>query len=125
MIQAQTILKVSDNSGAKTVKCFKVIGGFKKKYAFLGDLIIASVQKLRYNPKKKLKLQKGDVVQALIIKTKATLKKKDGTHLMLNKNSVILLNKQNKLIGTRIIGPITKTLKARVQKLASVSGGLI
>lgn len=79
MIQQQTILKVADNSGAKYVKCIKVLGGFKRKTAFLGDLIIVSVQQLRNKSKTTSKVLKGDVYKALILRTKQKVKKKDGT----------------------------------------------
>ena len=126
MIQQQTILRVSDNSGAKTVKCIKVLGGFKKKHAKLGDIIVVSVQQLRNTSKKTSKVLKGMIFKALIIKTKTKFKKKDGSFLKLQTNSVILLNKQGNLIGTRILGPVTKQLKKKkFMKLISLSAGLI
>lgn len=126
MIQQQTILKVSDNSGAKTVRCIKVLGGFKKKYATLGDIIVVSVQQLRNTSKKTSKVLKGMVFKALIIKTKIKYKKKDGSNLKLQNNAVVLLNKQGGLIGTRILGPITKQLKKKkLMKIISLSAGFI
>lgn len=76
MIQQQTILKVSDNSGAKRVKCIKVLGGFKKKFAYLGDIIVVSVQELRNKAKTNSKVKKGEILKALIIRTKTKIKKK-------------------------------------------------
>ena len=126
MIQQQTILKVSDNSGAKTVKCIKVLGGFKKKSAKLGDIIVVSVQQLRNTSKKTSKVLKGMVFKALIIKTKVKYIRKDGSNLKLNNNSVVLLNKQGNLIGTRILGPVTKQLKKKkLIKIISLSAGFI
>jgi large subunit ribosomal protein L14 len=126
MIQQQTILKVSDNSGAKTVKCIKVLGGFKKKFATLGDIIVVSVQQLRNTSKKTSKVLKGMVFKALIIKTKIKYTKKDGSNLKLQNNSVVLLNKQGNLIGTRILGPITRQLKKKkLIKVISLSAGFI
>lgn len=126
MIQQQTILKVSDNSGAKTVKCIKVLGGFKKKYAKLGDIIVVSVQQLRNTSKKKSKVLKGMVFKALIIKTKTKYQKKDGSNFKLQTNSAVLLNKQGNLIGTRILGLVTKQLKKKkFMKIVSLSTGLI
>lgn len=126
MIQQQTILKVSDNSGAKTAKCIKVLGGFKKKYAKLGDIIIVSIQKLRNKSKNTSKVKKGEVYKALIIRTKTKYIKKDGTQIWFNENSVTLLNKQENPVGTRIIGPIPKILKKKqFQKIFSISAGLI
>jgi large subunit ribosomal protein L14 len=126
MIQQQTILRVSDNSGAKTVRCFKVLGGFKKKYASLGDVIIVSVQKLRNKLKKTSKVKKGEVYKALIIRTKAKHRKEDGSEILFKGNAVVLLNKQGNPIGTRILGPIPKVLKKKkFQKIISISAGLV
>jgi large subunit ribosomal protein L14 len=126
MIQQKTILKVSDNSGAKTVRCIKVLGGFKKKYATLGDTIVVSVQKLRNKSKKTSKVKKKEVYRALIIRTKVSQKKKNGFATFFSENAVSLINKQGNPIGTRITGPVPKSLKKRkFQKFISISTGLI
>ena len=126
MIQHQTILKVADNSGAKTVKCIRVLGGFKKRYARLGDIIVVSVQQLRNKSKKTSKVLKGGVFRALVIRTKTHYKKKDGCSFALNENSVTLINKQGNPIGTRILGPLPKILKKKkLMKFVSLSIGLI
>jgi large subunit ribosomal protein L14 len=126
MIQQQTILKVADNSGAKTVKCIKVLGGFKKRYANLGDIIVVSVQQLRNKSKKTSKVLKGGVFRALVIRTKTHYTKKDGSSFLLQENSVTLINKQGNPIGTRILGPIPKALKKKkFMKFVSLSVGLI
>ena len=126
MIQQQTILKVADNSGAKTVKCIKVLGGFKKKTAKLGDTIIISVQSLRNKAKYTSKVSKGEVYKALIVRTKKKYLIKDGFTINFFENSVSLLNKQNKPIGTRILGPLTKKLKKKkFNKLINISPGFI
>jgi large subunit ribosomal protein L14 len=126
MIQQQTILKVSDNSGAKTVKCIKVLGGFKKKYAQLGDIIVVSVQKLRNKLKKNSKVKKKEIYKALIIRTKTYSKRKDGFDIQFKENSVVLINNQNNPIGTRVMGPLPKKLKKKnFQKLINISSGLI
>jgi large subunit ribosomal protein L14 len=126
MIQPQTILKVSDNSGAKTVRCIKILGGFKKKYAKLGDIIIVSVQQLRNKAKNTSKVKKGEVYKALIIRTKVKHRKKDGSQTCFTENSVALMNKQESPISTRIIGPLPKTLKKKkLQKFISISSGLV
>lgn len=126
MIQQKTILKVSDNSGAKTVKCIKVLGGFKKKYASLGDTIVVSIQKLRNKSKKTSKVKKKEIHKALIVRTKIMLKKKNGFGISFNENAVSLINKQGNPIGTRLTGPISKTLKKqKFQKLLSISTGSI
>jgi large subunit ribosomal protein L14 len=113
MIQHQTILKVADNSGAKTVKCIKVLGGFKKRYARLGDIVVVSVQQLRNKSKKTSKVLKGGVFRALVVRTRTQYKKRDGSSFALNENSVTLINKQGNPIGTRILGPIPKILKKK------------
>lgn len=126
MIQQQTLLNVSDNSGAKTAKCIKVLGGFKKKFSKIGDMIVISIQKLRNKTKINLKVKKGEIYKAIIIKTKKPLKIKDGTYLRFSYNSVCLLNKQHKLLSTRILGPIPKKFrKNKFIKLASLSSGFI
>lgn len=125
MIQQQTVLRVYDNSGAKTVKCIKVLGGFKRKYAYLGDEIIVSVQQLRNRWKLTSKVQTGEVYRALIIRTKTKYKKKDGTLTILGKNVVTLFNKKNDLIATRVAGPVPKYIKKKnYLKLFSISTGL-
>ena len=126
MIQQQTMLKVSDNSGAKTVKCIKVLEGFKRKTAHIGDLIVVVVSKLRDKTKKKIKVKKGEIFKALIVKTKYTKMNPDGSFTYFNNNSVVLLNKQKKLLGNRIVGPIPKKLKkSKFSKIMSISTGII
>ena len=126
MIQQESILKVVDNSGAKTVKCIKVLGGFKKRYAGLGDIIVVSVQQLRNKSKKTSKVLKGGVFRALIVRTKNSFNKKDGSFFFLQENSAVLINKQGNPIGTRILGPIPKLLKKKkFLKFVSLSVGLI
>jgi len=126
MIQQQTTLKVSDNSGAKTVRCIKVLGGFKKKYAKLGDIVVVSIQKLRNKLKKTSKVKKKEIYKALIIRTKTHSKKNNGFNTVFNENSVVLINSQGNPVGTRIIGPLSKKLKTKnFQKFISISNGLI
>jgi len=126
MIHQETILKAADNSGAKTVKCIKVLGGFKKRYANLGDIIVVSVRQLRNKSKSTSKVLKGGVFRALVIRTKRQYRKKDGSLFLLQENSVALINKQGNPIGTRILGPIPKMLKKKkFMKFVSLSIGLI
>lgn len=126
MIQQQTILKVIDNSGAKNVKCIKVLGGFKKKFACSGSVIIVSIQNLKKNFKMSSKIKKGDVIKALILKTKIKTKKKDGSFMFFKNNCVCLVNKQGNPIATRIIGLIPKNLKKnKFMKLTTLSAGFI
>lgn len=126
MIQQETILKVCDNSGGKIVKCIKVLGGFKKRYANLGDLIVVSVQQLRNKSKSTSKVLKGSVFRALVVRTQKQCKKRDGSIFLLEENAVALINKQGNPIGTRILGPISKILKKKkFMKFASLSIGLL
>ena len=125
MIQQQTILKVADNSGAKIVKCIKVLGGFKRTYAYMGDVIIVSVLKLRQKSKITSKVKKGEIYKALIIRTKHRIRTKSST-ILFNNNQVCLINNSGKPISTRIFGPLSKELKKNKWiKLASLSSGLI
>lgn len=126
MIQQQTILKVSDNSGAKTLKCIKILGGHQKKSAHLGDFIIVSVKELRNKLKKSSKVKKGEVYKALILKTKKRYINKDGSSFFFKTNSACLINKQNKPFGSRILSPIPKPLKkGKYSKFANISIGTI
>ena len=126
MIQHRSVLKVSDNSGAKTVRCIKVLGGFKKQYAKTGDIIVVSIQQLRNKLKKNSKVKKREIYRALIIRTKSRILKKNGIETYFNENSVALLNKQGNPMGTRIIGPLPKLLKKKkFQKFINISNGLV
>lgn len=126
MIQLQTILKVSDNSGAKSVKCIKVLDGFKRKFAYPGDRIVVSVQQLRNRHKFASKVKLGDVYQALIIRAKMQTKKRDGLVIFFHDNSVSLINKQKNPVATRILGPVSKVLKSgKYMKFNAISSGFI
>jgi len=128
MIQLETILKVLDNSGAKTVKCIKVLGGFKKRYAKVGDFIIVSVQELRNKSKITSKIKKREVYRALVLRTKLPIKKKDGSSTVFfnDTNGVVLLNKKGNPIATRITEPLSSSLKKKkLTKFITISPGLI
>ena len=126
MIQQESILRVADNSGAKTVKCIKVLGGFKKKIAKLGDVIIVSVKKLRNKSKKTAKVKKREVYKALIIRTRTTKYRNSGLNLSFKDNAAVLINKQGNPLGTRIIGPMPKMLRKKsLQKFTSLAAGLV
>ena len=126
MIQQQTILKVADNSGAKSVKCIKVLNGFNRRFAVLSDIIIVAVQKLRNRARSISKVQKGEVHKAVIIRTKKKITKKDGTIISFSSNAVSLINKQGKPIASRIIGPVPRKMKRKKNlKLATLSSGFI
>lgn len=131
MIQQETILQVADNSGAKTVKCIKILGGYKKKYAKIGDIIVTSVQELRNKSKLTSKVKKGEVYKALVIRTKKETKRKDGTLLDINKNTknanaVVLINKKGNPIASRLLEPLPYKLKKKIfLKFINISPGLI
>ena len=110
MIQQRSVLRVADNSGAKTVRCIQVLGGVKKKIAKLGDVIVVSVQELRNRFKNTSRVKKKEIYRALIIRTKVGSKKANGIKTTFISNSVVLINKQGNPVGSRIIGPITKLL---------------
>ena len=125
MIQQQTILKVSDNSGAKTVKCIKVLGGYKKKTAKLGDSIVVSIKELRNKSKITSRVKKGEVYTAIILKTKTKQTNKDGSSYFCQSNSVCLVNKQKTPIGSRILEPLPKKKfkKGKYSKIVNISSG--
>jgi len=126
MIQNQSILTIVDNSGAKTAKCIKVLGGFQRRYAYIGNTIVVAIQKIRSKSKSKSKVKKGEVLRAVIIRTKFKKNKKDGSSFMFALNAGVLINKQNKPIATRILGPVTKELKTnKLMKVASLSAGFL
>ncbi|HPC47320.1 MAG TPA: 50S ribosomal protein L14 [Deltaproteobacteria bacterium] len=107
MIQQQTRLKVADNSGAREVMCIKVLGGTRRRYASLGDIIVVSVKDAI--PRSKVK--KGDVVRAVVVRTTRTHKRPDGTSIRFDENSAVILNNQNEPVGTRIFGPVARELR--------------
>ena len=109
MIQQQTMLDVADNSGAKKVMCIKVLGGSKRRYASIGDVIVVSIREAI--PQAKVK--KGDVARAVIVRTQRDLKRADGSYIRFDGNSAVLINKDMEPIGTRIFGPVARELRAR------------
>jgi large subunit ribosomal protein L14 len=125
MIQQQTLLKVADNSGSKIVKCIKVLGGFRKKQAKIGDIIVVSIKKLRDNPKKITRLKKKDIFKAIVIRTTHGLNKNNGFFLSFEANFVALLDKQDNPLGTRLNGFLPKKIKKKFNKLVSLSSYII
>ncbi|MHB8232824.1 MAG: 50S ribosomal protein L14 [bacterium] len=109
MIQMQTILKSADNSGAKKLMCIKVLGGSKRKYAGIGDIIVVSIKEAIPNSK----VKKGDVSKAVIVRTVKEVKRPDGSYIRFDNNSAVLINNQNEPIGTRIFGPVARELRAK------------
>lgn len=109
MIQMQTRLDVADNSGAKRVMCIKVLGGSRRKYAAIGDVIVVSVKDALPNSK----VKKGDVLKAVIVRTKRATARSDGSYIRFDTNSAVLINAQLEPIGTRIFGPVARELRAK------------
>jgi large subunit ribosomal protein L14 len=109
MIQMQTNLEVADNSGARRVQCIKVLGGSKRRFATVGDVIVVSVKEAI--PRGRVK--KGDVHQAVIVRTAREIRRTDGSSIRFDRNAAVLINKQGEPIGTRIFGPVTRELRAK------------
>ena len=109
MIQMQSKLEVADNSGAKEVKCIKVLGGSKRMVAGIGDIIVVAVQQAIPGGK----MKKGDVKKAVIVRTKYPVRREDGSYIRFDKNSVVILNNNNEPVGTRIFGPVARELRGR------------
>jgi large subunit ribosomal protein L14 len=109
MIQQQTMLDVADNSGAKKVMCIKVLGGSKRRYASIGDVIVVSIKEAI--PQAKVK--KGEVARAVVVRTAREVKRPDGSYIKFDGNSAVLINKDLEPIGTRIFGPVARELRAR------------
>ena len=109
MIQMQTRLNVADNSGAKEVMCVKVIGGSKRRYASIGDIIIVSIKDALPNSK----VKKGDVAKAVVVRTKHKLRRPDGSYIRFDDNSAVLINTAKEPVGTRIFGPVARELRGK------------
>ena len=109
MIQMQTNLDVADNSGARRVQCIKVLGGSKRKYASVGDVIVVSVKEAI--PRGRVK--KGDVRKAVVVRTSKEVRREDGTAIRFDRNAAVILNNTNEPIGTRIFGPVVRELRSK------------
>lgn len=109
MIQMQTVLDVADNSGAKKVMCIKVLGGSRRKYAGVGDIIVVSVKEAIPHAK----VKKGDVMKAVVVRTAKPIGRNDGSYIRFDTNSAVLINPQGEPIGTRIFGPVARELRAK------------
>ena len=111
MIQMQSHLFVADNSGARKIQCIKVLGGTKRRFASIGDIIIVSIK----DAIPRAKVKKGEIFKAVVVRTKKDFKRKDGTSLKFDKNAAVLLDKQDEPIATRIFGPVTRELRSKGQ----------
>jgi large subunit ribosomal protein L14 len=118
MIQMTSVLDVADNSGAKKVFCIKVLGGTRRRYATIGDVVIVSIREAIPGAK----VKKGEVARAVIVRTKRELARSDGSYIKFDGNSAVLINKENEPIGTRIFGPVARELRAkRFMKIISLA----
>jgi len=118
MIQMRTVLDVADNSGARKVQCIKVLGGSKRKYASIGDVIVVSIKEAIPNAK----VKKGDVMRAVVVRTAKEIGRPDGTYIRFDNNSAVLIDNQREPIGTRIFGPVARELRAkRFMKIISLA----
>lgn len=109
MIQMQSTMDVADNSGAKLLQCIKVLGGSKRRYASLGDVIVVSVKEAIPNGK----VKKGAVAKAVVVRTSKEVRRKDGSYIRFDVNSAVLIDKEGEPIGTRIFGPVARELRAK------------
>jgi large subunit ribosomal protein L14 len=109
MIQAETRLTVADNSGAKVVYCIKVLGGSRRRYASVGDIIVVSIKEAMPNAKAK----KGDVLKAVVVRTKKEIKRPDGSYIRFDDNSAVLITANKEPLGTRIFGPVARELRGK------------
>ena len=109
MIQMRTVVEVADNSGAKRVQCIKVLGGSRRRYALLGDVIVVSVKEALPGTK----VKKGEVAQAVVVRIRHPTSRADGSYIRFDENSAVLINKEREPIGTRIFGPVARELRAK------------
>ncbi|MBY0400528.1 50S ribosomal protein L14 [Myxococcota bacterium] len=107
MIQAESVLQVADNSGARKVKCIRVLGGSRRRFATVGDVIIVAVKEAIPNAR----VKKGEVRRAVIVRTKKALSRPDGSHIAFDENAAVLIAKDNEIVGTRIFGPVARELR--------------
>jgi large subunit ribosomal protein L14 len=118
MIQVQTKMTVADNSGAKKVSCIRVLGGTRRRYARVGDIIIVAVKEALPHSK----VKKGDIMRAVVVRTVKETRRPDGSHIRFDDNSAVLINPQGDPIGTRIFGPVARELRAkRFMKIISLA----
>ncbi|GBD27416.1 MAG: 50S ribosomal protein L14 [Candidatus Binatia bacterium] len=122
MVQAETVLDVADNSGARKVLCIKVLGGTRRRYATVGDIIVVSVKEAVPNGK----VKKGDVAKAVVVRTAKEIGRPDGSYIKFDTNSAVLIDNQREPIGTRIFGPVARELRAkRFMKILSLAPEVI
>ena len=122
MIQQESFLDVADNSGARRIRCIKVLGGTRKKYASLGDVIVVAVREAIPHAK----VKKGDVMKAVVVRTVKEVGRADGSYIKFDNNSAVLINKDGEPIGTRIFGPVARELRAKnFMKIVSLASEVV
>lgn len=121
MIQTETILNVADNSGARKIMCIKVLGGSRRRYARVGDVIIASVKEA--NPRGTVK--KGEVVRAVVVRTAKEFGRPDGSYIRFDRNAAVIIDNQNQPRGTRIFGPVARELRSTFTRIISLAPEVI
>ncbi len=122
MIQERSVIKVADNSGAKVVRCFRILGGTRHRYAGVGDIVVASVQSAE--PRKPVK--KKDVVKVLVVRTKNAIRRRDGSYVRFDENAVVLIDTKKEPVATRIFGPLPRELKEKgYEKLMTMAEEIV
>ncbi|MCA9787035.1 MAG: 50S ribosomal protein L14 [Calditrichaeota bacterium] len=109
MIQEETVLNVADNTGAKTIKCFRILGGSKRRYARIGDIIVASVKKALPGGN----VKKGSVVRAVVVRTRKEIRRADGSYIRFDDNAAVIIDEKREPKGTRIFGPVARELREK------------
>ena len=109
MIQPESTLQVADNSGARKVKCIRVLGGSKRKYASIGDIIVVAIQEAIPNSR----VKKGEVRRAVIVRTRKGVGRRDGSHILFDENAAVIIDNNREVVGTRIFGPVARELRGR------------
>lgn len=117
MIMMRTKLQVADNTGAKVVSCIQVLGGTKKRYGYIGDIIIGSVKKIIIGGT----LKEGEIVRGVIVRTKNSIRRSDGSYVRFDNNAVVLLDNENNPRGTRVFGPVPRELRKNFMKIISLA----
>jgi large subunit ribosomal protein L14 len=122
MIQEYTILKVADNTGARKVMCFRVLGGTKRRYASIGDIIVCSVRDATPNGQ----LKKGDIARAVVVRTRQPIRRKDGSYIRFDDNAAVIIDAQREPKGTRIFGPVARELREKqYMKIVSLASEVL
>lgn len=122
MIQTESVMEVADNSGAKKVQCIKVLGGSKKRFATVGEVIVVSIK----DAMPRARVKKGQVMKAVIVRTKKEVRRKDGTSIRFDTNAAVLINNNKEPVGTRIFGPVPRELRsAGYMKIISLAGEVL